>query len=490
VAVGPSGYEYEQVIDALQFDLFDPNDSDTVNAIREYLDLGWGWLDVFEVVEEFKDGNLGGEAGIGTLDHRDLEHVTDSDDHTQYYNQARGDARYYTKALADAATAAQISTAVAALTFANVAETATQKYFTSTLLSKLNGIEASATANATNAQLRDRATHTGTQSADSITDGTTNKAFTAAHKTKVDALTGAELATSTFTAHKAATSGTEHDARAITIPEVTNIDGQTFGLSATWVGPAIDWAGTTMQLDDWVVEVANGLYALDINVDVHKDSTQQHGMPAPGNRLIYRDADGMIPITLAANPPAEGEYPPVGTVWLYTDVGDKLTLVDHSGNFTVLNPAWINEFVALENDDAGSTTAVLRDGLTISSLDVGEYKLEAELYFTGPNGATGDVVVGFTGPTGASFDGTVHGIDPGDTGTDRIGPSIMRPVTIGSTCPAATQGTSNKVTVRITGYLRITTAGDFKIRYSQSVAEASAACILKANSWVAAVKVA
>ena len=35
--------------------------------------------------------------------------------------------------------------------------------FTNALLSKLNGIAAGATANATDAQLRDRSTHTGTQ---------------------------------------------------------------------------------------------------------------------------------------------------------------------------------------------------------------------------------------------------------------------------------------------------------------------------------------
>ena len=51
--------------------------------------------------------------------------------------------------------------------------------------SKLNGIAASATANATDASLRDRATHTGTQSADTITDGAANKAFLAAERTKL-----------------------------------------------------------------------------------------------------------------------------------------------------------------------------------------------------------------------------------------------------------------------------------------------------------------
>lgn len=46
-------------------------------------------------------------------------------------------------------------------------------------------IATTATVNATDAQLRDRATHTGTQSADSITDGATNKAYTSTEKTKL-----------------------------------------------------------------------------------------------------------------------------------------------------------------------------------------------------------------------------------------------------------------------------------------------------------------
>src|SRR5690606_5006200 len=47
--------------------------------------------------------------------------------------------------------------------------TGTTASFTSALLTKLNGIAAGATKNATDAQLRDRSTHTGTQAASTIT---------------------------------------------------------------------------------------------------------------------------------------------------------------------------------------------------------------------------------------------------------------------------------------------------------------------------------
>lgn len=46
-------------------------------------------------------------------------------------------------------------------------------------------IVTTATVNSTDAALRDRSTHTGTQSADTITDGTTNHVFTAADDTKL-----------------------------------------------------------------------------------------------------------------------------------------------------------------------------------------------------------------------------------------------------------------------------------------------------------------
>lgn len=59
-------------------------------------------------------------------------------------------------------------------------------------------ISTTATVNSTDAALRDRSTHTGTQSADTITDGTTNKAFTATEKTKLSGIaTGATAYTNT-----------------------------------------------------------------------------------------------------------------------------------------------------------------------------------------------------------------------------------------------------------------------------------------------------
>lgn len=57
--------------------------------------------------------------------------------------------------------------------------------YTSTEKTKLSGIATAATANDTDTNLKARTNHTGTQSADTIVDGTTNKAYTATEKTKL-----------------------------------------------------------------------------------------------------------------------------------------------------------------------------------------------------------------------------------------------------------------------------------------------------------------
>lgn len=69
---------------------------------------------------------------------------------------------------------------------------ATNKAFLATERTKLTGIAAGATANATDAQLRDRTTHTGTQTLDTTTDTASRVAMTPAERTKLSGVaTGA-----------------------------------------------------------------------------------------------------------------------------------------------------------------------------------------------------------------------------------------------------------------------------------------------------------
>ncbi len=86
----------------------------------------------------------------------------------------------------------------------------TNKAFLATERTKLAGIATGATANQTDAFLLARANHTGTQSADTLTDGTTNKAFLATERTKLAGIaTGADV---TATALNTTAKGTPVDA--------------------------------------------------------------------------------------------------------------------------------------------------------------------------------------------------------------------------------------------------------------------------------------
>jgi hypothetical protein len=90
-------------------------------------------------------------------------------------------------------------TGVVVLTADDIGDGVTNKAYSATDKTKLAGIAPGATANSTDAQLRDRATHTGTQSADTLTDGTTNKAFLATERTKLAAITGTNTGDQTIT---------------------------------------------------------------------------------------------------------------------------------------------------------------------------------------------------------------------------------------------------------------------------------------------------
>lgn len=78
------------------------------------------------------------------------------------------------------------------VTFDDLTDGTTNKAYTATEKTKLSGVATGATANSSDAALLSRVNHTGTQSADTITDGTTNKAYTATERTKLSGIaTGA-----------------------------------------------------------------------------------------------------------------------------------------------------------------------------------------------------------------------------------------------------------------------------------------------------------
>lgn len=89
------------------------------------------------------------------------------------------------------------STHTGTQTLETIVETAGLKILTAAERIKLAGIAAGATVNDTDANLRNRTNHTGTQTADTITDGTTNKTYTATEKTKLSGVATGATANST-----------------------------------------------------------------------------------------------------------------------------------------------------------------------------------------------------------------------------------------------------------------------------------------------------
>lgn len=84
----------------------------------------------------------------------------------------------YTKTETDTLLAGKVST--------EIGKGLSTNDYTTTEKTKLAGIAIGATANDTDTNLKNRANHTGTQSADTITDGTTNKVLSSTMKTHYD----------------------------------------------------------------------------------------------------------------------------------------------------------------------------------------------------------------------------------------------------------------------------------------------------------------
>lgn len=139
----------------------------------------------------------------------------------------------------------------------------TNKVYTATEKTKLAGIATGATANDTDANLKNRANHTGTQSADTLTDGTTNKAFLATERTKLAGIaTGATanssdatlLARANHTGTQLSTTISDFAAAVVTaVNAASNIDADTLGgstaaqLQTAITAAIVNGAGSTLD---------------------------------------------------------------------------------------------------------------------------------------------------------------------------------------------------------------------------------------------------
>lgn len=96
-------------------------------------------------------GDVAIAGGGGVTDHGALTGLVD-DDHPQYHNDARGDARY----------------SPLGHTHADAVAAGASGFMSGADKTKLNGIATNATANSSDAALRDRSTHTGTQAISTV----------------------------------------------------------------------------------------------------------------------------------------------------------------------------------------------------------------------------------------------------------------------------------------------------------------------------------
>lgn len=138
------------------------------------------------------------------------------------------------------------------------------KVFTDYEKTKLSNIQNGATANSSDATLKARASHTGTQSADTITDGSTNKAYTATEKTKLSGIATGATANDTDANLKARANHTGTQAISTVTGLQTALDGKNPLITASShtsdaATNAVNNNATNYNLVSGVLGVANGL---------------------------------------------------------------------------------------------------------------------------------------------------------------------------------------------------------------------------------------
>ncbi|MEO7933206.1 MAG: hypothetical protein ABIT76_08625 [Chthoniobacterales bacterium] len=221
-------------------------------AIRNFLTGGTGTLDL----SGFTLGLTKSTVGLGNVDN------TSDANKPVSTAQATANSAVATAAATDATTKANAAQAAAVQrsnhTGTQSADTltdgTTNKAFLATERTKLAGIATGATANSSDATLLNRSNHTGTQSADTLTDGTTNKAFLATERTKLTGIaTGATANSSDATLlNRANHTGTQ-------LLNTISDRGTAAGVNTGTTSGTIPVLGTGGVLADGTVTVKRGV---------------------------------------------------------------------------------------------------------------------------------------------------------------------------------------------------------------------------------------
>ena len=229
--------------------------------------------------------------------------------------------------------------------------TNTTASFTTASESKLAGVAAGATANSSDATLLARSNHTGTQSADTLTDGTTNKAFLATERTKLASLTVGLGTTGDAYATSHESDTTAHPASSIVNTPAGNI-------SATTVQGAIN------ELDSEKVPPPLSLTAVPAN-----------GIPAVA-------ATSMV--SFSAIPDIGSHLVVNGRSYTYRAAGSSLTGDEISRGYTTASEAAINTANQINGGPDGYVTAAY-SGAGISA---GQVRLTAKVAGVSGNSLT------------------------------------------------------------------------------------------------------
>jgi hypothetical protein len=174
--------------------------------------------------------------------------------------------------------------------------TNTTASFTTAQETKLAGIAAGATANSSDATLLARANHTGTQSADTLTNGTSNKVFTAAEQTKLAAISGTNTGDQTITLTGDVTgSGTGSFAATIANNAVTNAKSAQVA-TQTFKGRNTAATGNVEDLSVATVKTMLAISNVDNTSDANKpvSTAQQTALDLKADRVSQWYADGYL----------------------------------------------------------------------------------------------------------------------------------------------------------------------------------------------------
>lgn len=135
---------------------------------------------------------------------------------------------------------------------------------------KLDGVATGATANDTDANLKARANHTGTQSADTLTDGATNKTFLATERTKLTGIATAATANDTDANLKARANHTGTQTAATVSDFSAAADARIAAAAATGTGSLVRATSPALVTPTGIVKGDVGLGNVDNTSDAGK----------------------------------------------------------------------------------------------------------------------------------------------------------------------------------------------------------------------------